>query len=198
MLEQGETPVEALAIGRVTLKIANGLQPSFIASLSGFWDRSRQIVRSNTGRLTWDAVRRIVIIHSEKTQGVIGFAQGEDIDCAGVIIEDIQTPFVSILFTPLDNQPLIESHHILMTAMAEDKQLGALYNESGTELLETGGPPLLLEPVQATITIKGEPLQRVRVVDVYGVPTEKVLDSTDNTFRIDGRFKTYYYEIRRD
>ena len=198
LLEQDETPVEALAIGRVTLKIANGLQPSLSVSLAEFWDRSRQIVRSNTGQLTWDVARRIVIIHSEKTQGVVGFAQGQGIDCPGVIIEDIQTPFVSILFIPLDNQALIESHHILITAMAQDKELGALYNESGTELLETGGPPLLLEPVQATITMKGEPLQRIRVVDVYGVPTEKVLDSTGNTFRIDGRFKTYYYEIRRD
>ena len=91
LLEQGETPVEALAIGRVTLKIANGLQPTLSASLSGFWDRSRQIVRSNTGQLTWDAARRTVIIHSEKTQGVVGFAKGQDIDCPAVCGESSST-----------------------------------------------------------------------------------------------------------
>ena len=197
LLAHGETPVEALAIGRVTLKIADGLPSSQRTSFLDHWDRAGQTVRSNTGQLTWDAARRIVILHSERTQGVVGFAQGHDVDCPGVTIEEILTPFVSLLFTPLDNLPLIESNHILMTAMAQDKQLGSLYNESGTELLETGGPPLLLEPVQATITLKGEPLDQVRVVDVYGVPTDKVLDAMGNTFRIDGRFKTYYYEIRR-
>lgn len=84
-----------------------------------------------------------------------------------------------------------------MAALAQDKQLGAVYNESGTDLQEAGRPPLLLEPVQATITLKGEPLDRVTAVDVYGVPTENVLDATDKTFLINGRFKTYYYEIRR-
>jgi len=67
----------------------------------------------------------------------------------------------------------------------------------GTQLFETGGPPLLLEPVQATLTFKGDPIDSVTVVDVYGVPTDRQVDCAGNTFRIDGRCATYYYEIRR-
>jgi hypothetical protein len=107
------------------------------------------------------------------------------------------TPFISLLFTPLDNRPLIDSQHILITALARDKQLGTVYNEDGTELLATGGPPLLLEPVQATISFKGDAVTSVKVVDVYGVPTDRQVDRTGNTFRIDGRYATYYYEVRR-
>ena len=118
-------------------------------------------------------------------------------DLPGVIIKDIKTSFISLLFTPLDNHPLIESSHILITAMARDKQLGTQYSPQGTQLLETGGPPLLMEPVQASITLKGEALTSVQVVDVYGVPTERQVDRHQNTFHIDGRYGTYYYEAIR-
>ena len=115
----------------------------------------------------------------------------------GLTIQIGPTPFVSLLFTPLDNRPLIESENILITAMAQDKQLGTVYNKDGTELLETSGPPLLLEPVQATLTFKGTPLSSVSVVDIYGVPTTKQVERTGNTFEIDGRYATCYYQVKR-
>jgi hypothetical protein len=197
LLAQGGTPEEALAVGRVTLKIADGQEPSQPADLSGWLHTRTQTARSNTGQLTWDYGHRVVLVHSEKTQGVIGFAGAGPYDLPGATVEAIGTPFVVLLFTPLDNRPLIESEHILITAMARDKQLGAVYNNAGTELLQTGGPPLLLEPVQATIRFKGGPVTSASVVDVYGVPTDRDLAHSGNTIRIDGRYATYYYEIRR-
>ena len=90
-------------------------------------------------------------------------------DLPGVSVK-VKTPFVSLIFTPLDDKPLAESAHILITAMAQDKQTGTRYNADGTELLAAGAPPLLMEPVQATLTFKGAPLTSVKVVDIYGVP----------------------------
>ena len=138
-----------------------------------------------------------MIVHSEKTQGVIGFAAGRTCDLPGVTVRMGPTPFVSLLFTPLDDRPLIESRHILITALAQDKQHGAVYLNDGTELIECGGSPLFLEPVQATFTFKGAPLTSVKVVDVYGVPTPRQVERSGNTFSIDGRYATYYYEIQR-
>jgi len=197
LLAHGDTPVEALAVGRVTLKTGDDLLPSYATSLSDWWDSNAEIVTSNTGQLTWDYAKRIVVLHSDQTQGIVGFAQGQSFDLPGVRISEMDTPFVSLLFTPLDNQELIESTHILITALAQDRQLGSVYSADGTELIETGGPPLLLEPVQATIDLKGPPITSVRVVDVYGVPTEREVERTANQFRIDGRYATYYYEIMR-
>ena len=197
LLAHGDVPAEALAAGRVTLKVQDGQGPSYAAGLSNYWNPRMQTVRSNTGQLTWDYGRRVVRIHSDRTQGLVGFAAGHSYDLPAVAIEEIDTPFVTLLFTPLDNRALIESGHILITALARDKQLGTVYNADGTELLETGGPPLLLEPVQATITLKGNAVASVRAVDVYGVPTDNELERSDNTFRIDGRYATYYYEVRR-
>jgi hypothetical protein len=197
LLAHGEVPVEALAAGRVTLKVGEGQAPSYIAGLSHYWNSRTQTVQSNTGQLTWDYGRKVVTIHADKTQGVVGFAEGQFHDLPGAVVEEIETPFVTLLFTPLDDRALIESEHILITALARDKQLGTVYNQDGTQLLETGGPPLLLEPVQATITIKGAPVTSVRVVDVYGVPTDGEVERVDNTFRIDGCYATYYYEVTR-
>jgi hypothetical protein len=197
LLAHGSTPVEALAVGRVTLKIADGQGPSQPADLFGWLNTRTRTARSRTGQLTWDYGRRVVLVHSQKTQGVIGFAGGGTYDLPGAVFEAVDTPFLVLLFTPLDNRPLIESEHILITAMARDKQLGAVYNDDGTELLQTGGPPLLLEPVQATIRFKGDAVASARVVDVYGVPTDRDLERDGNTIRIDGRYATYYYEIRR-
>jgi len=197
LLAHGDTPVEALAIGRVTLRVEDRQRPSHLGNLSAYWDRRTQTITSNTGQLTWDYGDEVVTVRSEKTQGVIGFAGGLAFDLPGVTVEVGPTPFVSLLFTPLDNRPLIESAHILITAMAQDKQYAAVYNEDGTKLIETGGPPLLLEPVQATLVFKGAALTSAKVVDVYGVPANGQIERSGNTFAIDGRYATYYYEVKR-
>jgi hypothetical protein len=160
------------------------------------WDTDARTVASATGQLTWDYGDRVVRVHSEKTQGIVGFAGGGVYDLPAVTV-DVTTPFVSLLFTPLDDRPLISSGHILITAMARDRQTGTEYNEDGTQLVEVGGPPLLLEPVQAEIQLKGMPIDSVRVVDVYGVPGEREVERTGNTFAIDGRYAAYYYEVKR-
>ena len=92
---------------------------------------------------------------------------------------------------------MIDSERILVTAMAQDKQYGTIYNEDGTKLIETGGPPLLLEPVKATLFFKGAALTSVDVVDVYGMPTDKEVERKGNSFEIDRLYATYYYQVKR-
>jgi hypothetical protein len=126
----------------------------------------------------------------------IGFAGGKEFDLPGVKVK-IATPFCSLIFTALDDQPLADSKHILITAMARDQQSNTKYSEDGTQLLAIGGPPLLMEPVQVTITLKGKPPAEVNVVDVYGVPTDRKVKLDGASFNIDGTYKTYYYEVKR-
>jgi len=111
---------------------------------------------------------------------------------------DVSTEFVSLIFTPLDNEALVDSEHILITAMAKDKQTNAQFSADYSELLVLGGSPLMLEPVQATITFGGDAITSARVVDVFGVPTRTDVERSGNTITIDGRYQTYYYEVQRD
>ena len=149
-----------------------------------------------TGQLVWDYRHRTVLLLGPKTQAIVGFAGGRSYTLGGVEVE-LKTPFVSLLFTPLDDRDLSESTHVLITAMARDKQTGTRYDKDGNTLLEVGGPPLLMEPVQARIRIAGPAPKTVRAVDLYGVPTEREVPAEDGWFTIDGRYETYYYEVRR-
>ena len=194
---QGElaTPREALAIGRVTVAFDGGKNAA--VDLKKFWDEKNRTIRSATGQLLWHYRRETITVSTPKTQGIIGRAGGQSYDLPGVFV-DVKTPFVSLLFTPLDNKALVDSTQILITALARDRQTGARYNNDGTQLEALGGPPLLLEPVQAKIQFKGTSAKTVNVLDGYGVPTgNTVAIDPDGAFHIDGTHRAYYYEVKR-
>lgn len=188
------TPMEALAIGRVTTRFDGS--KSERVDLDRYWDKAAKVVRSMTGQLLWDYGRQVVTVRTPKTQAIIGRAGGASFDLPGVRVA-VKTPFVSLIFTPLDNVDLAASRHILITAMARDKQTGSRYSADGTELQVIGGPPLLMEPVQAAIRLKGVPPERITALDVYGVPTSREVGVKNGVFVIDGRYRTYYYEVKR-
>ncbi|HYE97653.1 MAG TPA: hypothetical protein VEJ18_02030, partial [Planctomycetota bacterium] len=190
------TPAEVLAIGRVTAKFGDGLSPATKTDWNAHWDREKKIVRSATGELAWDYGRRVVTLTAARSQAVVGFAGGSSVDLPAARI-DVKTPFVSVILTSLDDRPLPESKHILVTAMAQDRQAGTEYGEDFKTLVKAGGPPLYMEPVQATITLKGAPPSEVRSVDLYGVPTAVKLPVSGGAFAIDGRYRAYYYQIKR-
>ena len=199
------TPGEVNAIGRVTMKADASLTSASSTKLdwTAYWDQTHKVITSTAGggtlhQLVWDYNNRIVQVKSPKTQALIGWAGGNPTYNLGDVQATVTTPFVDLIFTSLDNQPLGSSASILVTALAQDTEAGALYAGGGTSLTAIGGPPLLLQPVQASITMGGLPVSSVRVVDVYGVPTNANVPVTGNTFTIDGTYATYYYQILRN
>lgn len=189
------TPPSAAAIGRVTIDFDDG--PTPVADYKTFHNERTKTLTSTTRELVWHYGDRYVEVRSRKTQGIIGFAGGKTIDLPAVKVS-LETPFASLLFTPLDNLTLADSRHILITAMARDKQTGTEYNADFSQLLKVGGPPLLMEPVQATVQFTTLRPKSVRPLDFYGVP-KKGSVTLDNTgaFHIDGRYQTYYFEVKR-
>ncbi len=189
------TPPEAVAVGRVTIGFGEGNSTKM--DLAPFWDKTKKTLTSTTGQLIWNYGERCVEVRSPKTQGVIGFTGQATYDLPGLTAQ-IKTPFVSLVLTPLDDEDLSSSSRILITAMARDKQTGAVYNAGWSRLEQLGGPPLLMEPVQATLRIKGATPAAVRPLDIYGVPKKKQVNvQPDGSFTIDGTYRTYYYVVER-
>ena len=131
----------------VTVKIGEGLAPSFTGDWSG-WDREAQRITSTTGELVWDYGQRYVEVRAAKTQGIIGFSGGKTIELPDVTVR-MESPF-AILFTastiaPSVNQTKSWSQPSPRKAHRQPK------NGEGDEttLTAIGGPPLLLEPVEA-------------------------------------------------
>ena len=189
----GGTPQEVFAAGRVTVGFNGG------AILVGGRVDSRKpedrSIATGPSQLEWQYGRELILVETARTQGVIGKAGSVQLPAADI---KVATPFVSLLFTPLDDLPLAQSKRILITALARDKQTGAKYSDDGTKLLATGTAPLLLEPVQATIKLTGAKALTIRPLDHYGMPKkEPVPVAADGTFQLDGRYRAYYYEVRR-
>ncbi len=195
LVNNGGTPAEIFAIGRVTVDFTVGQSQQ--TDLGKYWDEGSKVIKSATDELTWDYGHQVITVHTPKTQAVIGRAGGQKFSLPGVTVE-IKTPFVSVIFTPLDDLPLADSKHILITALAQDKQTGARYNSDGTLLESTGTAPLLLEPVQATLKFAGAKPSQVRALDHYGVPNGKSVPVTaDGVIIIDGAYRAYYYDVMR-
>ncbi len=194
------TPREVFALGRVSTHFNDAtadLGRSARSDWSATWDQADQVLRSATGDLTWDYGERVVTVTADRTQAVIGFAGGGSFDLPGAWIE-VDTPFVSLILTALDDRPIGQSGHILVSAMARDLPTGAIQSEDGGRLENFGNPPLMLEPVQARITLKGAPIVSARPLDIHGVPQAVELDRESNTVQIDGRYRTWLYELRTE
>jgi hypothetical protein len=189
------TPLDTFAMGRVITRVADGQPRSERTDWAA--RRSGDTVSSTTGELAWNAKSRVVTVSSPRTQAVIGFAGGGRYDLPGVTVEvSASTPFVSLIVTALDDRLVADSTHILVTALARDAQLGARYNADGSQLEELGGPPLLLEPVQARLTFRTPMVYSARPADIHGVPRDQEVERQGNTITIDGRYTAYYYEVR--
>lgn len=188
---------ETFAIGRLSLSLEPAPLRSERIDPAPWWDRDRGLIRSSTGELSWDTRDRVVTVASPRTQAVIGFAGGRRYALPAATIE-VETAFVSLILTALDERPLVDSSHILITALARDRQTGARYSPDGSRLEALGGPPLLLEPVKARISLAGAAIASARVVDIHGVPTGTEVQRSGNTLVLDGRYATYYYAVRRE
>jgi len=190
-----DIPDAVFAIGRVSTHIDEGLDDSERVDWDQYWDADSGVIDSVTGELSWDTTARVVTVDTASTQGVIGWAGGNSY-ALGDFSVDVTTDFVSLLFTALDGTTFSDAERVLVTAMARDQQLGSEYDSTGETLDEVGGPPLLLEPVQATIRPTTGVAISVTPLDPYGVPTEgSVPVDDDGTFTIDGRYRATHYLV---
>jgi len=193
-------PNPVAAIGRVTFLADEEVEPSMRGDWSE-WDEDARRIESATGELVWDYGERYIEVRAPKIQGVIGFAAGDTLDLGDLTVT-VDTPFVSLLAVSFDDLPLRESSKILVSALAQDKQTAAVYEGVGDETVLTtlGGPPLLMEPVQATLAFDGEPFIRAEALDQHGRRVEggALEVGDDGSYRIDGRHRTFYYLFERE
>ena len=193
------TPREVFAIGRVSTHFNTGrddLGRSQRSDWARHWSADRSVVGSSTDELRWDYDKRVVTLGAERSLAVIGFAGGGAYDLPGARIE-VDSPFVSLILTALDQRPIAESGHVLVTALARDQPFGARFSADGSRLENFGNPPLMQEPVQARITLSGAPLESARPLDLHGVPLDREIERTGNTVTIDGRYRAWRYALRR-
>jgi hypothetical protein len=191
----GSAPPESLAVGRCVVEFTDKPQPSTLPDLARFRDGTAIV--SATKQLRWDiSSQGFFTIDTPGTKGVVGFSPGKPQQLGDVTI-NLQSPYASVILTAHDNSStLANSKRALLSVVARNCNTGFKYFAVDGRILDNGQSPILLEPVQATITIGTRPVAAVHVLNHAGQRTGKTLEVTAGKFNVDGtRDRTMYYEV---
>lgn len=155
-------------------------------------------VTSDTGELFRDKEKGYGLIRTERTKAVYGTFAGMKIDLGDVTVS-CENPYGTIAMSSLDDKKISSSENILLTAIGNADNTGAVYNTEETVLEKEGREPILIDVIEAKISIKTEKKNLI----VYSVDPEGfftgALDSTcENgifSFSIGEKYESMYYLI---
>lgn len=195
----GLLPSQALAAGRVLVEFVDAPRESVFPDVVKFMKENAIV--SNTGQLAWypaqDGQRGYFTVNTEGTKAAVGFLPRNAIALGEVTLQS-ETPFAGIFLTALDrNADLKTGKRLLLTAIARVRNTGQKISEDGKELLAVGSAPMVMEPVKASVQMRG--VKAVRVLDHDGRLTEKTVPVADGRFAIDGaQEKAFYYLVEME
>jgi hypothetical protein len=194
-----KVPSHALAVARSAVEFTDRYRDTPAFDLRPF--QKDGFLTSSTGQLRWKEATDVKLggyftIDTPGTKAVVGFAEGQPCRLGEVTITP-QSPFAAIYITAQEPDKSIgASKKLLITAIARARNTGMKFNDAGDSLLDRGKPPILMEPVKATITITRAGTPKLVVLDQDGLRTQTALPVKDGTFAIDGAHdKTPYYLI---
>ena len=164
----------------------------------------KDFITSDTGEITRFANPGLFLVDSPKSQ----FATGalNSIGKANRKLSDfeIKSPmkFATLTFTSLDDLPLSKSGRILCCAVGNSANAGSYIDDKGyTETQK--GPPVLAEPITATISAKAVPGKPLKVFKLNTETGERngelqvIQTNRRESFTIDKNSKTMYFELIR-
>ena len=154
---------------------------------------------SDTQQIRWQGNVGLVQVSSPRFQALVGFL-GNKKNASPVWQVESPNLFASLSLISLTSVNLWASNHMLLTGATRMENTGQTYNAARNKLISTGQRPLLLEPLQAKITLfrfKKDPKIHVRGLDADGsVLNEKVpVNWVKNNLIISWIPKAFYLEI---
>jgi hypothetical protein len=191
----GSVPPEALAAGRVVVEFTEKSQPSDLPDMKRHHEGS--VIKSVTGQLAWDTSGQgFFTVNTAGTKAVVGFAGGKEQTLGDVKIR-LDSPFASLFLTAFEpGKDLTNCKRALISVLARQSNTGFTYFTPDNRVLNNGGPPILLEPVKAAITLTGRQVEAVNILDHDGRRTGRTLAVTNGQFTLDGaKHKAIYYEV---
>jgi hypothetical protein len=154
------------------------------ADLAPWLDSARGFVRSNTGEISLNYRRGLLVVDTPRAQGIAGFfpPEGGEVATADLVLQ-LNNPYAQVLAVALDDAPVRDSGKILVqlatvsrptgwqTKPARLKREEADRISSGEEVVALGGPPWRLEKLSGTLTVRNPRVKRATVCDANGMPT---------------------------
>jgi hypothetical protein len=125
---------------------------------------------SDTSQIRWQGNIGLFQLSSPRFQAVVGFLGHQKLTSP---VWQVESPnfFASLSLISLTKTNLWASDHMLLTGVTRMENTGQVYNAAKTKLIFSGKGPILVEPLQAKITLfryKAEPKLGVRALDANG------------------------------
>jgi hypothetical protein len=137
------------------------------------------------------------VLDTPGAKAVVGYAAGLRCDLGDGLRIEPSTPFGALYLVAKEaGETLATDRQALIVAMARARNTGMKLSPTGTEVLEPGKPPIVVEPVQARLTFGARRPRRVVLLDHDGRTTARTLPVQDGVVTIDGRRdQTPYYLV---
>jgi hypothetical protein len=199
VLNTDKVPAKTLAVARTVVTYTEEAESTENFPITEHTENGTLV--STTGQLRWTPMgarpdydgEGFFTMDTAGTQALVGYAQGRTADLGQVTITS-QSPFSAIYVSAADqNAGLADGRRWLVTTMARARNEGMVYH--GRTLLRRGNPPILMEPVKATLKLKRQGAT-VHVLDHDGRRTGQTVPVQDGTVVLDGaETQAVYYEI---
>lgn len=125
---------------------------------------------SDTEQVHWQGNVGVFQVSSPRFQSAVGFLGHRKIASPVWLVESPNF-FASLSLISLTKTNLWASDHMLLTGVTRMENTGQIYNAAKTKLISQGQAPILVEPLQAKITLfryKSDPKLGVRALDANG------------------------------
>lgn len=159
---------------------------------------SEDEVLSDTGEIYRNRVKGIGYVNTPMTKAVYGFAFGKT-DLGDVSV-DIKNEFATVAISSLTDDPISSSENMLVTAVGKAENTGFKVSEDGGILEEHGTAPVMIDVIEAEITIKtNQKHLKVWSVDNEGYYTALMPGKYENgefTFKLGEYGASMYYLVQ--
>jgi hypothetical protein len=154
---------------------------------------------SSTGQIRHDIEKRILLLDSPRTQAITGFLAAAGTQKTSGLEATSDTLFATIAASSLNDQPLAQSDHILLTAVGRAENTDFSYNLLRNQRISSGVGPILIDPVRARISLRTTQ-RELQVIPIaadgsQGKPLATSYADGILAFEIGPESKTIYYTL---
>ncbi|GAC1463878.1 MAG: hypothetical protein NVSMB9_01870 [Isosphaeraceae bacterium] len=146
----------------------------------------------------WEPERGRLLIDSPYTQGFAGWPGGESVSCPDLTV-DLENPYGVVVASSVGPEPIALTKRLLVTAIGRITPTGFRWvDEWRREMADPGRPPLLQEPLKATITWKREGTVQAYALDNNGTrigPAKMKRTEEGTTLVLDGTLPSLHFEL---
>lgn len=156
-------------------------------------------VISDTGEIYRNKKSGTGVIDTGRTKAVYGFI-GNQKHCLSGFTVEAENDFATIALSSLTDDDIEKSQNMLLTAVGRADNKDSVYNEDHTELIKEGTAPIMIDVIEAEISIKTEKEKlRVWSVNFEGYFTGIIPSTYEDgilKFNIGKEYESMYYLIQ--